>query len=410
MKSSKISKNRLEFPAYLYSAQQQKDNSPFYAFFFNFVSVLTCKSAVPIEFFKVNADSYSCPRFPEPGEIVFAHHAIQKDNPNVWSVKEAPVVSLFAIDPCGYSGAADIAQHPQKYEEDIRAITPDVAQASIARFQQQIFGCQISKYEQPAHQAELPARFVFFPLQLVDDSVTQFYRFDLLESIKKAAFYAQKCKTHLVLKLHPRTKNLETKINQLQTIFFDNPYVKIIDANVQHLIQKCQSVLVFNSGVGLEALIAGKPVYAMGQNEWQQACIQVNSLDGLEAAFAFDQPGQTLYQQQVIAYLLTRYWIRYDDIEAISRKIEWCLGHFQFERAFSGQPQKMQYVLRSADICEESAKKIKRLEQQLRLLDFENETLRQQLALQPNHHSQRQFRRIFGFKNFWLLKNEGFKS
>ena len=92
-------------------------------------------------------------------------------------------------------------------------------------------------------------------------------------------------------------------------------------------------MLAINSGVGLEALIHGKPVYGCGLSEWYPASHQITGPAQIEQAFRAEQPAQDNASISYIAYLLSEYWVDGLDYEAVCRRIKDCLEEFSQQSA-----------------------------------------------------------------------------
>ncbi|MGE9553600.1 hypothetical protein ACQPT2_20950 [Erwinia amylovora] len=279
-----------------------------------------------MHFIKVPFGADNAARKPEKGVLVFSYHSFGKEK-NVWHLKEAPVTPLFGIDRYGYSGWSEIADQAREWP-DISAISDEHAGEVIAKYRQKFKKKRISKYPQPNEEnVELPAEYIFFPLQVSNDPVSQFSPFNMLDMLKRAAELARRTGITLLVKRHPFCPSVAVE-KTLQQLTEDNPLVKVVNLNVHTLIEHARAVMTVNSGVGIEALIDGAAVYASGKSEWFEAANVIASLDDIDAIFSEDPCYMDSWQKKLIAYLLDSYWIDPSDYTAIEHKIEQIIAQF----------------------------------------------------------------------------------
>lgn len=294
--------------------------------FFSNLLIELCKFNIPLHLIKVPFGADRAARNPEKGTLVFSYHSFGKEK-NVWHLKEAPVTPLFGIDRCGYSGWAEIADQPRKWQ-DISAISDDHARQVIEKYRQQFKEKRISKYPQPEERnVKLPAEYIFFPLQVSNDPVSQFSPFNMLDMLKRAAEAAHQTGIMLLVKRHPFCQSVAVE-KTLQQLTEDNPLVKVVNLNIHTLIEHARAVMTVNSGVGIEALIDGAAVYASGKSEWSEAANTITSLDDIEAIFSAPPCYMDNWQKKLIAFLLDSYWFSPSDNAAIERKIEMSIAQF----------------------------------------------------------------------------------
>jgi len=107
--------------------------------------------------------------------------------------------------------------------------------------------------------------FFLFPLQSQPEASTLVlatYFYDLTNTVKNIAFTLPlSCK--LYVKEHPQVKgdrpwNFYKKLKQIPNVVLISPF-----ENMENLIKKSQGVITLTSTVGLEAALAGKPVYVL---------------------------------------------------------------------------------------------------------------------------------------------------
>jgi glycosyltransferase involved in cell wall biosynthesis len=294
-------------------------------FISNFLIALTTRN-IPVYLLKVPFGSDNAPRMPQKGVLVFSYHS-RGEEKNVWHLKESPVTPLYSIDRAGYSGWADISSL-ERYQRRINAISSNTAREIIEQYRDFFHRKGLSKYPQPvSDDLELPEKFVFFPLQVIDDPVSKLSQLSMLDILQKAADCAREQEIYLLVKRHPFCRSLAVE-KVLSRITRENPWVKQVDANVHILIQHAHAVVTVNSGVGIEALLGGAAVYASGLSEWYRAANRLNSLDDVVNAFSEQPVLMDTWQEKLLAFLVRDYWVDPDDLSALDVKINDCIADF----------------------------------------------------------------------------------
>lgn len=238
-------------------------------FFCNFLLALSSITVTPISLRRINGYADGAPRIPEKGELIFSYHSYGQEK-NVWHIKEAAITPLFSIDSAGYLGWSSIVNEFEHYLEDINCLSLEEAKAIILSYRNFFCSTKLSKYHQIKCDVDLPQDYVFFPLQVLDDSAVTFSTLCLIDMITKAAELAKEKKILLFIKRHPFCNS------QIMSIFLsdlvsENPFGRVVDLNIHSLIQNARSLITATSGVGFEALIWGIPVYSSGVSEWHTA-------------------------------------------------------------------------------------------------------------------------------------------
>jgi hypothetical protein len=317
------SKLRLEVPLEWLENPHDGDRN---RIFFTSLLIGLAKLRLPLYYSEVPFGADRAPRRPSKGEYVFAYHAIG-NTPNVAYCKEAPIPPLYSIDLSGYAGWSAIAS-PNRYHAEIERMKLADAKAAIQRFHTDFHNSRASKYPQQSKPSvRLPQRFVFLPLQVQNDSVSNLSPFTGLELLAAAATEAKRLRFHLVAKRHPFCHSFAAE-SALRTLSEENEYFTTSDANIHDLIEHCHSVITVNSGVGMEALIHGKAVYCTGRSEWAAAATRLQSLDDVGQAFSDEPDRMNPYQEKLIAFLLSEYWVDPTDQDRVDRRLKECLASF----------------------------------------------------------------------------------
>ncbi|MCA8487529.1 hypothetical protein LGM85_26665 [Burkholderia multivorans] len=231
-----------------------------------------------------------------------------------------------------------------QYDGDIEKISLADADAIIERYRKNFLETGISKYPQKSGAGhDLPGPYVFFPLQVQNDPVSELSSLTALDLLPRAAELARENRTYLVLKRHPFCQSLAVEV-MIDRLCRENPYVRLTDDSIHRLIPCARSVLTVNSGVGLEALIHGASVYSTGASEWYRATHQIHDIDEVDRIFHEHQSGMNVFQRKFIAYLLSEYWVNSEDFASIDKKINECIAEFDADHGIVGEQ------IRSAEI------------------------------------------------------------
>ena len=128
-------------------------------------------------------------------------------------------------------------------------------------------------------------KFFLFPLHLQPESSTSVhatYFCDQLNAIKNIAF-ALPFPYKLYVKEHPsavgtRTRNFYKEIKKLPNTVLVSSY-----EDVENLVKKSQGIVTLTSTLGMEAALAGKPTYVLGNvfYTYHPLCRKVNSFEEL---------------------------------------------------------------------------------------------------------------------------------
>lgn len=223
----------------------------------------------------------------EDGCRHISHHT-KSDRAGGLHIKVTDLPSCFSFDENGYSGWSRFAQTPL---EDLKLERIDLASARefVRAMQQRIIGGNVSKYQQvqAGGAVQLPDRYVFLGLQVIDDAVQALAKVPMLDMLAEVA---ATCKQHglsLVVKRHPRCGSPEVA-KALADGVKANAF-QLSDASIHDLISRSCAVCVVNSSVGAESLLHGKPVYVFGESEYQHVCYQIRTKGEFNQRFKPDK-------------------------------------------------------------------------------------------------------------------------
>ncbi|MFN3815337.1 hypothetical protein [Brevundimonas sp.] len=270
---------------------------------------------------------------PDPAEgLHYAYHA-RDPGPGAYCIKGAALPDLWYLDPCGYSGWCALANDPT-----LQAAGADydlaAADAVIAGYQHRFRTENLSRYAQPerAPGTTPPESFaVFYPLQVNDDEVLKLSRFAQFEVLEALEQTAERLQRPVVVKRHPLCTS--DHIAQALEAAARSDFVAVSDASVHDLIASSTAVLAANSGVGVQALVHGKPVFSVAGSEYAHMTTPIASLDTLASAFEAPAGPQPEVVRRQLGFLLNAYWVNTRDEEAVFQRVR---GHLEAWRTDQG--------------------------------------------------------------------------
>jgi hypothetical protein len=243
---------------------------------------------------------------PPTGGRYVAYHTIDPA-PGGVHIKETDRRSFFSVDANGYSGWSHFSKTSPQWLGLDTADASEAARFVAAERQRGAAG----KYGQNTAPAPEPG-YVFLPLQIVSDSVHQLadmHMFDMLEDVAAAC---RRRGLRLVAKRHPLCRApsvaLALKRGSRRGLF------AVSDAATPALVAGAAAVCVVNSSVGMEALVAGRPVYSFGASEYRAATRAVTRRGEFDAVFEPGTPTAPPDLVEKLIYLLrTRYAVDLTD-------------------------------------------------------------------------------------------------
>ncbi|MFN4296658.1 MAG: hypothetical protein ACK4FB_07420 [Brevundimonas sp.] len=270
---------------------------------------------------------------PDPKEgLHYAYHA-REPGPGAYCIKGAALPDLWYLDPRGYSGWCALAHDPV-----LQAAGADydlaAADAVIADYQHRFRSENLSRYAQPARErGKDPADSfaVFYPMQVNDDEVLKLSRFAQFEVLEALGRTADRLQRPVVVKRHPlcRSDHIAKALELAQR----SDFVTVSDASVHDLITSSGAVVAANSGVGVQALIHGKPVFTVAGSEYAHMTTPLSGLEEMAAAFDTPVASQPERTRRQLGFLLNEYWVNTRDEEAVFRRVQ---SHLKAWRADQG--------------------------------------------------------------------------
>lgn len=272
-------------------------------------TLLACATfGVPVAMVSAGA-ARSAPR-DEKRTIRLSFHT-HGDEVNWRHIKDSHVPGRFYFNQSGYSGWLELSDAQRRNVDDASA-TPSFDPALLT-------GARRSKYEQPTDGARIPAGGIFYPLQMLDDTVAQHQRLAPLDVLQAAAECADAARP-LIIKRHPRCTNdaVSAALDELR----QTEAVHIVDAPIEQLLEACAVVLTANSSVGFSALCCYKPVITFAASDYEICTRAVGTL--AELTDALRQPAWSVDKaryERFLSVFFSELTIALDDQEAWNDRV-----------------------------------------------------------------------------------------
>jgi|GEM_PF-3385484 len=240
------------------------------------------------------------------------------DRADWWHLKDAAFSGYFRFDRRGYSGWSELTGLTELPAEALAAPAEEVERCWQELRQRFVEG-RISKYGQSAATVPLPSDpFVFFPLQILDDTVAALAEIPMLRAVEVLSQALPKLGYKLVLKRHPKCGRPE--VDRLLRQLAGNPDVTIYDGPIHDVLAASAAVVTVNSGVGFEALLHGRKVITIGASEYALATHRAGTIDQLVKAIQADPVPLDRVKRFVWFYL--QGCVAAEDAATLSQKLD----------------------------------------------------------------------------------------
>ncbi|MGJ3242028.1 MAG: tetratricopeptide repeat protein [Opitutales bacterium] len=238
---------------------------------------------------------------------------------DLWHLKESGLPGYFYIDPTGYTGWADITRWPE-IDSRLDAIPAREAAAFHKKLLNAFVEGRVSKYAQSDDRLSIDGAYVFYALQLVDDTAAQLADIDTLTFCRLVVDAYRETGTQVVIKRHPRCLNRQ--VERFLREVGDEPHVLLTDGSIHELMPGAEAVFTCNSGVGLEALIHLKHVVISGAVEYHWAARRVKTAGDLPAVLERLKAEPDISRiQKFLTLYLRDYLVSIEDPATIDRRI-----------------------------------------------------------------------------------------
>lgn len=215
---------------------------------------------------------------PPKNTLVFSTHTIGESHPQIFRWKIGYLDKTITFDETGYSGWSSLAKNPEIVFS--KKITKSMAERNFKKLQNHYIAKNISKYEQTHSNFIFPEKFIFFPLQTLNDTVMLQSNFDPFTLINHIIEMLYKKGIPLVIKRHPFCDN-----QLLEKILLDYEKQKkviLFNGSIHDALSKASTIYVINSGVGFEALMHLKPVVSFGKSDYMSVTQHITHLEEID--------------------------------------------------------------------------------------------------------------------------------
>lgn len=260
------------------------------------------------------------PRDTRGYDLVLSYHSHGTADSRLLRCKESYIPPYYTMDDMGYACFSRLSRHPDAFSGEIARQDPAVAGAYVRQLAERLRRENCSKYSQPLIEEHVLQGYVFVPLQVQSDPVSQKVPLQMSRALEAIVSAASARGLRTIIKRHPRCKSatMTKLLQQLER----NPDVDISTASVHALIANAECVVGANSGVLFEALIQGKPVISYGASEFARITQAVTSYEDLFDAVSAPQPVDHERRDKFIYWYLEKHCIKAGDVLGIKTKIE----------------------------------------------------------------------------------------
>lgn len=292
-----------------------------------FSSLVTYLSRIgfPLELVPISRGDTFARRSAGDDKILLSYHSADDSEdfevqPNVWRIKESIFPPFFTFDRTGFSGWGELARDESMFYAS-QALDLDASNDYFSALRTYIAEHNVSKYAQPEGVEELPEKYVFHAMQISTDSVMRLAHLTPANLLRELIGLAEANQKPLVVKRHPRCRNKDTLflIEEVK----DHPLVTFSQGQIDLLVRNAESVVVVNSGVGMESIIRGKAVFTAGRSDYRWGAYEVDQNGkGLEYAFHTPRPKlDPISLAQFVTFYFRDYCMNVNDERSIEEHI-----------------------------------------------------------------------------------------
>lgn len=255
---------------------------------------------------------------PPKDTLIFSAHTVGDSNPQIFRWKIGYLYKTITFDDKGYSGWSSLALNPEVIYND--KISKFTFNNYFKKLEKKYIKKNISKYKQTNIEFDFPKEFIFFPLQLFNDTVMLQSNFEPLKLFKDIVTILNKKNIQLLVKRHPLCNN--TILEKLLIKYEKEKKIKLFNGSIHDAISKCTTVYVINSGVGFEALLHLKPVVTFGKSDYMSVTKHITSLNEIEKnPWYFLDDEQRDKIKLFLYYFINEKCVSIDNKKDIKRKI-----------------------------------------------------------------------------------------
>lgn len=235
--------------------------------------------------------------------------------------KEGAFPGYFTVDHSGYAGFASVATDFDEIHRTVAHVSRDALHENRAALYAELVEKGRSKYFQPSTDAGIKGRYVFVALQVVMDEVAKLAWMPSIELMRDVAWLYRGTNIAVVVKRHPLCESYSVQAAMME--LESQGMIIVSTASIHSLIANAEIVFTVNSGVGLEALVHGRPVVVSGLCDYAYAAACVHAADELEAAVANAQDA-AVRGLEFLYYYTHRHAFKLSEVERLEQRVdEW---------------------------------------------------------------------------------------
>jgi len=251
-----------------------------------------------------------------PCEQLTSYHSFAEGRDDILHYKESSLKGLCSFDRGGYSGSAST------WKDTLDLTRSTEPSQSVSAYTKLHKKGLLSKYansgdiNRPELSPELRGqKYIFIALQVSDDSAARWHSMDPMDMVRWCREAAKAEDTLIVVKPHP--KDVFSQFGErLEALSKTQKNILVTTHALEPLLENAALVLTANSGVGLEALLYGKPVITTGLSEYRSATCYAPEEGTLKSAISdlLESPSQDRDYGWLNRYFATNLWNGTDDL------------------------------------------------------------------------------------------------
>lgn len=221
-----------------------------------------------------------------------------------WHLKELGLSHFVSIDPDGFLGSSILGTLPMEVVDfALSSLTP--AHGIFEELQLLLNEHGGDKYGASAVKPVEPEGYIFVALQSTKGLEDTYQPIDML--IRTLMRFSRQTGTRVVFKRHPLCEDTLVTSALLDAIRI--PTISVSRGDTWALVRSCSAVVTVNSGVGLQAVVAKKPLVLTGPSEVQVVARRAHSIDEIPAILRSVRPSDV--HVDAYARFLTFYFKHY---------------------------------------------------------------------------------------------------
>jgi tetratricopeptide (TPR) repeat protein len=255
-----------------------------------------------------------------PGARVVSYHTNAPLSADHLHIQEVPLAGRCSMDHQGFAGYSSLATIHEPIERASVHFSTDALAENESELRDTYIHNNVSKYSQKAERITYEDDYVFVALQIPTDTVAALAQITGVELVRTVAEHYAGSSTKVRVKRHPYCNSMSVQ-KTLESLCAAGS-IELSDASVHDLIAGAKAVFTVNSGVGLEALLHGRPVIVTGECDYSYAVAAYpRTVDELKAClsgpFVFDQERT----QKLLHYYVNSYSMAANDEVAIHNRL-----------------------------------------------------------------------------------------